>query len=391
VFDGDNHYYETFDCFTRHADRSLPSYKSIRWVTDERGKSSLLIGDSIYRFILNPRFERVGPPGGKMAIFQQLHKGELPPMDFYGDLEDTRDEYQHREARLVKMDEQGLDAAILLPTLGITIEEQIKDDAHMTFAHLRAFNRWLEEHWGYVHENRIVSPPLLSMLDLDLAIEELDRVIALGARLIHLQTGPVAGRSPGDPYFDPFWARLNEAGVGVVYHASRNGYTGRLTAPFGEDPDPPSPYHTPFQWAVGFGDRGVYETVCALIFHNVFGRHPNIRVASIELGAAWVPYAFASLDKAYHLGRRRTEILPALPSELMREHVYVSPFPEEDIPMIIDLMGRERVLMGSDWPHPEGLAEPREYVHCLRGQDDETMRLVTHDNTVAFTGVDPAA
>jgi len=69
-------------------------------------------------------------------------------------------------------------------------------------------NRWLEEEWGFGADGRVFGVPLLSLVDVPLAVAELERLLARGARMVHLLAGPVldaagAGRSPGDPYFDP--------------------------------------------------------------------------------------------------------------------------------------------------------------------------------------------
>ena len=112
----------------------------------------------------------------------------------------------------------------------------IRHDAELSGAVLRAFNRWLEDDWGYAYQDRIFAVPLLSLLDVDEAVRELERVLDAGARLVHLKCGPVEGRSPADPHFDAFWARVNEAKVPVVFHIGDAGYNELFGAAWGEDP-----------------------------------------------------------------------------------------------------------------------------------------------------------
>lgn len=102
-----------------------------------------------------------------------------------------------RSTRLKTMDAQGVEAVIMLPTLGVCIEHQIHNDPEALYANIRSFNRWIEEEWGFGGDGRIFSPAVLSLvdLDLDLAVAELDRVVAAGARLVNLRPGPVYGRS----------------------------------------------------------------------------------------------------------------------------------------------------------------------------------------------------
>ena len=211
--------------------------------------------------------------------------------------------YQDRDARLALMDEQGIEAAILLPTLGVVVEQSMIHDPELTFASLRSFNRWLEDDWGYAYRERIFAPPLLSLLDLDLALEELDRVLKLGARLVHLRAGPVRGRSPADVHFDPFWARIEEAGIPVAFHLADSGYNELFSTQWGEPEAPPVRGQSAFQWSFCHGDRPIMETLGSLIFNNLFTRFPKLRVLSIENGAGWVEYLLTLLDKKKGMAR----------------------------------------------------------------------------------------
>src|SRR5262249_13103984 len=148
-------------------------------------------------------------------------------------LRPMRAEYQQRAARLAAMDEQGIESVLLFPTYGVTVEHAMRGDAEATFAAIAAFNRWLEEDWGFGADGRICGVPLLSLVDVALAAAELDRLLACGARIVHLLSGPVNGHSPGDPIFDPVWARLAEARVPVAYHAAESGYNELLSTQWG--------------------------------------------------------------------------------------------------------------------------------------------------------------
>ena len=132
--------------------------------------------------------------------------------------------------------------------------------------------------------NRIFSPPLLDLLDLELAIAQLEDVIDRGARVVHLRPAPVDGRSPADPYYDPWWARVAEAGVVVAFHISECGYNELVSQAWGEKPNPPVRQMSAWQWTCSYGDRPIMDTMAALVLHNLFGRFPTLKVASIEHG-----------------------------------------------------------------------------------------------------------
>jgi len=310
----------------------------------------------------------------------------------YGELEAISPEYQNRDARLSVMDQQGLERCLLFPTLGVGVEGLMSRDVEMAYKVFHAFNLWLDDDWGYAYKNRIHAAPHIPLLDPGLAARELDAVLERGAAVIALRPGPANGRSPADPAWDPFWARINEAGVPVAYHASAG----------------PDDYDVAFQhlWerqqvtdmqyqailAAALRDsRGILDTVLALILGNLFGRFPNVRIASVELGCAWVPYCLHVLDHAGTLLDRNIVAFGSAvkdrPSDIFKARVSVSPFPEEDVRGLIDLIGDDQVLFGSDWPHPEGNKAPADYVACLEGTEAEVVRKVMRENALHLLGV----
>jgi predicted TIM-barrel fold metal-dependent hydrolase len=381
LIDADNHYYESRDAFTRH----MPASKQHLAIHEEGRR--IVIGDRPFTF-LRHNYDRVNRPGALRQMLRTLKSGDVE--EARSPEEDVRPEYVDRTARLAVMDRQGIEAALLFPTLAVCVEHFMKDDPEQLYANLEAFNRWLDDDWGYAHQDRIFAAPLISLLDVDRAVAELDRVLALGARVVSLRPGPAYGRSPADPHFDPFWARVNEAEVLIGLHIGESGYNQRFSTAWGEQADPPSHEQSAFQWTCFYGDRPIMETVAALVLHNLFGRFPNVRIASVENGSLWVPYLLAALDKMKGMGRNGPWLggyVAGRPSEVVKRHVFVSPYHEEDIPSLVRLLGAGQVLFGSDFPHPEGLAEPAEFADALVGLDDADIRLIMRDNTRALLGL----
>jgi len=294
-------------------------------------------------------------------------------------------EFVDRGARLAKMDEQGVEACLILPTAGVGVEPQLRELRHREalYPSLRAFNRWLEEDWGYGRDGRLYGAPLASLVDLGEALAELDRVIALGARFVIVTCGPVEGRSPGEPHFDPFWARCEEAGVNVVYHIGRTPFSEIQNAPWGLRPHPPSHRHSLMEYALSFTERPIVDTLTALIADDLFGRFPRLRVLSVEYGASWVPALLAKLDKISRLYSKdmwRFGVPKLRPSETFRRNVFVSPFYEDDVVGLAGLIGASQVLGGSDYPHPEGLLWPAEFADELEGLSAGDVRSILREN-----------
>ena len=112
--------------------------------------------------------------------------------------------------------------------------------------------------------------------------------------------------------------------------------------------------HSPLRSVIS-SDRPPFETMAALVCQGLFDRFPNVRVASIEAGAEWVPALVKKLAKAYG---QMPSAFASDPVETFRRHVWVAPFYEDDLAVLKDVLGVDRLLFGSDWPHAEGLAEP---------------------------------
>jgi predicted TIM-barrel fold metal-dependent hydrolase len=278
------------------------------------------------------------------------------------------------------MDRQGLEGCMLFPGLGVCVEHVMKNDVEQTYANVGAFNRWLEEDWGFAYKERIFAPAMMSLLELELALIELDSLLARGVRAIQLRPGPQGRRSPADPMFDPFWARVEEADLLVTLHQSDSGYNELFSVYWSEYPNPGVHEQSAFQWATFCSDRPIMDTLAAFVLHNLFGRFPKVRVASIENGSIWVPYLLKVMDKMKGMGRTGHWLggrVHGKPSEIFKEHVWVSPYHEEDVAGLVELIGADRVLFGSDYPHPEGLAEPADFFENLHGlPDDDVARIM---------------
>jgi predicted TIM-barrel fold metal-dependent hydrolase len=384
--DADNHYYEPLDAFTRHLD---PEFKTrgVQVVKDERGHTQLVIGGRVNRFIPNPTFDPIIVPGCLDLMFRgQVPDGADPRTLMQ--VEPLRIEYQDRDERAAVAERQGLGGVLLFPTLGCGVEEALKGDVDATMASLRAFNRWLEDDWGFVHAHRLVTAPMISLADPASAAEEVDRVIERGARIVHVRPAPVPGdhgtsRSLGDKVHDPVWARLAEASVPVAFHLGDSGYE-LFTAMWGGVDHFEGYGKTSILSRVLVSDRAIHDTIASMVVDGVFRRHPTLRVASIENGSDWAPLLAKRLKKQ---ANQTPWAFKEPPLDVLRRNVWVTPYYEEDLHALADLIGVERILFGSDWPHGEGLAEPLHFTKELDGFDEPALRKIMRDNALDLLGV----
>jgi predicted TIM-barrel fold metal-dependent hydrolase len=216
-------------------------------------------------------------------------------------------------------------------------------------------------------------------------------VLDLGARILVTIPGPVPDGdggyvSPGHPRFDPVWGLIAEAGVPLALHAGLSGVSHYGS--FWKTGAEPGGGFSAFKHAafplVAFQDRGISDTFAALICHGVLERFPALRLASIENGAMWVPDLVRNLRDA----RGKMPFgFAEHPVEQFRSHVWVAPYYEDDMAMLKDVLGVDRLLFGSDFPHTEGLPEPTLFVKDIPTFSAEETRRVMRDNVLEMLGV----
>ena len=166
---------------------------------------------------------------------------------FISEFRHKSEAFGNRDLRLALMDEQGIDKALMFPAAAHDIEYEFADNIEALYANIRAFNRWMHEEVGFVADGRMWLPPYIAFADPDLAVKELEQVIADGATMIQTKSGhahggadnPFGGRSLADPVYDRFWSIVNEAGIRLAVHLGGTDYQ-KYGADWSEDPETPS-------------------------------------------------------------------------------------------------------------------------------------------------------
>jgi predicted TIM-barrel fold metal-dependent hydrolase len=127
--------------------------------------------------------------------------------------------------------------------------------------------------------------------------------------------------------------------------------------------------------------------LAAMILGNLFGRFPRLRTLVLEYGSRWVYELLPGMDKAVKMGANGKwpgGKFDALPTDIFKEHVWVSPFPEDDAVALAEVLPSSRIVFGSDFPHSEGLGEPLDYVKQLDAFSDGGLREIMRSNAAAL-------
>ena len=279
-------------------------------------------------------------------------RGERAPASFD---ELVPDSYRLAGARLQLLDSFGLDASVLFPNYGLLWEQRLASDRAAQRANARAYNRFVA---GICAdgEGRLFGVAHVLLHDPEWAVEEIVRVRADGVRLAMIAPAPVDDKPLSHPDFDPVWAAFSDHGVALVFHVSEFE----------------SPLHP--AWRQGEPEEGerLFDSIflylapavalADLILNGVLERFPSLRVGVVELTASWVPQFLLHIDGASDFFAQRHgepyHQLSARPSEYFLRQVRVAALPYEMPYRLVPKVGDDTFMIGSDWPHAEGVADP---------------------------------
>lgn len=384
IFDADNHMYETKDAFTKF----LPDrHKNAIQYVDINGRTKIAVRGVISDYIPNPTFDVVARPGVQEEYFRKGNPEGKSRREIFGEPMRAIPAFREPGPRLEVMDELGIERTLMFPTLASLLEERMRDDPELTHVVIHALNEWMYETWQFNYEDRIFSTPVITLPIVEKALEEVEWVAERGARAVLIRPAPVPGfrgpRSFALPEFDPVWEAITKHGLLVAMHSSDSGYSRYYSEWLGSQTEM-LPFK-PNAFAMFQGWRPVEDAVAAWAIHGGLTRFPDLKLAFVENGASWIEPLFRNLADVY---KKMPNEFPEEPIGAIRRAVHISPFWEDDYRHIAHVLGEDNILFGSDWPHPEGMARPREAVDVLSQQfPEETVRKFMGGNLSRLLGV----
>ena len=391
TFDADNHLYENRDALTKFLP---PEYAGAIKYIDDNGRTKLAVRDKITDYIPNPTFAKVAVPGGFGGNAANRGQGGI------GGQTGTRpkampslDAFFDPEPRLALMKDLGIDRTVLWPTLVSVLEERVADDPDVTVAVIHAFNEWMHEHWSYAYSDAIYPTPLISLTDgAGTALKELEYIYERGAKIFLMRVAPVptwkGRKSFALPEFDPFWERVQELGIVVGMHSGDAGYQRYINEWEGISNE-----MLPFK-AMGSraframaSDKSVVDdAVASIIGHGLAGRFPKLKFMPVEYNSTWIRPFVHRMQTAYE---RSPSSFDENPFETFKRNFYIHIFHEPDPQGLIDMgLRADRLMFGSDFPHPEGLEDPLGYSEIVEGLEPEVQELIMGGTLTKALGLD---
>lgn len=284
-------------------------------------------------------------------------------------------------ARLEEMGAEGIDAAVLFPSLSFFFCEA--RDAKLDAALCRAYNDWLADYCR-ADPLRLYGVSLLPLSDLEASVAELERTVErYGFRAAFVRPNPYAGRPIHHPAHERLWRCAASLGVAIAVHEGLSDTLPTLGRDRFENPVMLHVLSHPFE----------QMSACAgLILTGVLERHPELRVAFLESGSGWLPYWLDRLDSHFETWRRHLPAIRQRPSEYFRRQCFISCEPDDVVvESVVRHVGDECVVWASDYPHPDAHfpGAVKKTLESLADVPQTSRARILGENARRLYGIDP--
>lgn len=312
------------------------------------------------------------PSGGGMTLGEDYRQtyADAVASDFDG------------PSNLRDMDREGVDVAVLFPTLGLYIMWADFIEPALSAAICRAYNNWLADYCSADSE-RLKGVMLLPLQDPALACQELRRASdELGMVGIFWRPNMLRGRTLASADYDPVYELASQLGVTVCVHEGARTVL----------PQVGSEHYSEFTRHAACHPLEQMLAVAHFCADGVLERHPALKVAHLEAGCGWLPFWLDRLDEHWERASRREKLTPELPSTYFKRQCMISTEAgEEFVEDVVRHVGDDYLVMATDYPHPDAIGKfPELTVGALSGAADvpeATRRKILWDNPARLYGV----
>lgn len=240
-------------------------------------------------------------------------------------------------AKIASMDAEGVEMSFMFH--GIAQGLNGLQDKDLYWACMDVYNEWLIEYCR-PHQDRLVAIAILpTFLKPEASRDYVQKLKQLGYKALQMPAFP-RGVRYNSRSMDPLWAAIAESGLPLNFHVGA---------------------YIEFQ---GYGSTGANITrnlspyrglLAQLTFSGVFERHPDLKVVFTEGGATWAAHAITDMDYIYqNYNSQLDPQLPMKPSAYWHRQCYVSFITDPVAMRLVDIIGEDNMMWGSDYPHAEG-------------------------------------
>jgi uncharacterized protein len=280
-------------------------------------------------------------------------------------------------ARIPDMDAEGIDAAVLYPSLGLFLGAV--ENPECAAAVCRAYNRWLADYCK-PYPQRLFGAAMLPMQSIEGAVQEMQYAAKeLGFHAGFIRPNPYNGRVLHDPAFTPLWAEAQEMGFSIGIHGGSE--SGQPT--LGMD-----------RFKRGGAVRHVvahtFEMMAAatsFIMCGICDRFPKLKVAFLESGGGWMAGWLDRMDRHFDDVGMNDTGLSMRPSDIFRRQCFISFEPvERSLPLLADYIGADNILWATDYPHLDGFPGAARMIQAM-GMPPHTLASILAGGAKRYYGL----
>jgi len=319
----------------------------------------------------------VGPAGQKFVPGQNYRVDVMATTGLYEDGQRGIRRPTDPVLRLKDMDRDGVDAEVIFGILGAATRLNDPVAANEMF---RIYNDWLVGFCQHAPD-RYIGLACLPYGDIDAAVKEIHRVAKLGLRGVELSCSwdmdPM-----WHPAWEPLWKAIHEVELPLHFHTFPAVPPGLLDKQSGRT------RRAAFFTVVSGFQMNLVNILAGVIGAAVLERYPNVRISFGESGIGWIPYALDRMDFEWE-DRFRDLGLTMKPSDYWRRQCKATFQFDKIGTKLIDDMGVETLMWGSDYPHPDGVwPQSSRFIQEQFGHlPADVMHKITCENAGKFYGL----
>ena len=278
--------------------------------------------------------------------------------------------------RLKDQDRDGVQAEVLYGVLGSSGR---LNDPEAAIVMLRIYNDWLHDFCTQAPD-RLVGLANIPNYDMDESVAEAMRCARRGVKGLDIANRP--DMTPlWDPFWEPLWKFGHETGIPLHFHTigGRSPDVTKFT---------PEVQRRIFATHITGFQMHMSTMLMSLIYSGAPARYPNLKIVIGEAGLGWIPYVLQHMDLEWEDQFQDLD-LKMKPSEYWHRQFYATYQTDPVGIRLLDLLGEDNIMWGSDYPHPDGIwPDSQEFLSKeLTQVSAETRRKITRDNAMKLYGL----
>ena len=360
------------DLFTANASKALK--ERMPYVTDSDNGPVWVSKSGAYFGLQNGMGS-----GGREYIPGQIHRSDIMAAEgLYEDGKNGIRRLTDPTLRIKDQDRDGIQAEVLFGILGAS---QRLNDAEAATEMMRIYNDWLADFCAS-EPNRFAGLASIPNFDITVAKAEINRVVKRGV-LRGLEVANSWDMKPlFDPHWDLLWKAVSESGLPLHFHT-----IGAKQPDFGSM----SPFQARKAHAVyitGF-QLGMAQILMEIIYSGVLETYPSLQVVIAESGIGWIPYILDRMNLEWE-EQYKDLTLTMKPTEYWHRQCRATYQSDEIGIRLLDILGEDNVMWGSDFPHPDGVwPDSQSFIERELGHlTDETRHKIVCGNAAKLYGFD---